>query len=65
MISTVTALSNTSPPQRSVNLEGLPGFVRNLPSPLQSQAGLMILAGLVVVLLMALAYVGLTLTHLI
>jgi serine/threonine protein kinase len=65
MISTVTALSTTSPPQRAVNLEGLPGFVRNLPAPLQSQSGLMILACLAVVLIMALVYTGLALAHLI
>jgi hypothetical protein len=65
MISTVTALSKTPPPQRSVNLDALPGFVRNLPAPLQSQSGLMILACVAVVVLMALVYVALSLTHVI
>jgi eukaryotic-like serine/threonine-protein kinase len=65
MISTVTALTDTSSPSRGVNLEGLPGFVRNLPAPLRSQGGLMILAGVAVVMLMALVYVALSLAHLI
>ena len=65
MISTVTALSKTPLPQRAVNLDGLPGFVRNLPAPLQSQSGLMILAGVAMVVLMALAYIALALTHVI
>ena len=65
MIPTVTALSKTLPPQRAVNLESLPGFVRNLPAPLQSQSGLMILACLAVVLIMAVVYIGLALAHLI
>src|SRR6202049_1490051 len=42
MIATVTTMSQTPVPQRAVNLDGLPGFVRNLPGPLQSQAGLMV-----------------------
>jgi serine/threonine protein kinase len=65
MISTVTSMSKTHPPQRTANLEGLPGFVRNLPGPLQSQSGLMILAGVAMVVLMALVYVALALTHVI
>jgi eukaryotic-like serine/threonine-protein kinase len=65
LISTVTAMSETQIPQRAVNLDGLPGFVRSLPAPLQSQSGLMILAGVAVVVLMALAYVALALGHLI
>jgi serine/threonine protein kinase len=63
MIATIT--SNTPVPQRVINLEGLPGFVRNLPAPLQSQSGLMILAGVAVVVLMALVYVALALAHVI
>jgi serine/threonine protein kinase len=63
MISTITAVSKTSEPQRSVSLEGLPGFVRKLPAPLRSQGGLMILAGLAMVVFMALIYVALSLTH--
>jgi serine/threonine-protein kinase len=65
MISTITALSKTPTSQRAVNLEGLPGFVRNLPKPLQSQGGLMVLAGLAVVVFMTLVYVALTLAHVI
>ncbi len=65
MISTVTALSKTPVPHRAVHLDGLPGFVRNLPRPLQSQGGLMILAGLAMVVLMALVYIALALTHVI
>jgi serine/threonine protein kinase len=65
MISTVTAQSKTPLPQRAVSLDGLPGFVRNLPAPLQSQGGLMILAGLAMVVLMALVYVALALIHVI
>lgn len=65
MISTITALSKTPEPQRALNLEGLPGFVRNLPAPLQSQAGLMILACVAMVVIMALVYIALALTHLI
>ncbi len=65
MISTVTAFSEAPPPQRAVSIDGLPGFVRNLPAPLQSQAGLMILAGVAMVVLMALVYVALSLTHVI
>ena len=65
MISTITAMSKTPEPQRAVNLEGLPGFVQKLPGPLQSQTGLMILAGLAVVVLMTLVYFTLTLMHLI
>jgi serine/threonine protein kinase len=65
MISTITALSKTPPPQRAVNLDGLPGFVRSLPAPLQSQGGLMILAGLAMVVLMAVVYVALALIHVI
>jgi serine/threonine protein kinase len=63
MISTITALSKT--PTSQVNLDSLPGFVRNLPKPLRSQTGLMILACGAVVLLMTLVYVALTLTHVI
>lgn len=65
MISTITALSKTPTSQRAINLDGLPGFVRNLPAPLQSQGGLMVLAGLAMVVLMALVYVALSLAHLI
>lgn len=65
MISTVTALSNTPEPQRAINLDGLPGFVRSLPAPLRSQTGLMILAGAAVVVLMTLVYVALSLAHVI
>jgi serine/threonine protein kinase len=65
MISTVTALSKTPLPQRAAHLDGLPGFVRNLPAPLQSQGGLMILAGLAMVVFMALIYIALALTHVI
>jgi eukaryotic-like serine/threonine-protein kinase len=65
MISTVTALSKTPLPHRAVSLDGLPGFVRNLPGPLQSQGGLMIMAGVAMVVLMALAYIALALTHVI
>jgi serine/threonine-protein kinase len=53
-IPTVTAVSSTSNPRLEANLEGLPSFVRNLPAPLQSQIGLMILAGVAVIVLMAL-----------
>jgi serine/threonine protein kinase len=65
MISTVTAVTKTPQPQRVVNLEGLPGFVRNLPRPLQSQTGLMILAGVAMLALMTLLYVALSLAHVI
>jgi serine/threonine protein kinase len=65
MISTITELAKTPVSQRAVNLDGLPGFVRNLPAPLQSQAGLMIMAGLAMVVLMALVYVALALIHVI
>jgi hypothetical protein len=61
MISTVTAMSQTAEP----HLEGLPGFVRSLPRPLQSQTGLMIMAGAAVVVAMTLVYVALSLAHLI
>jgi len=64
-IQTVTTLATNVVPQRTLNLESLPGFVRNLPAPLQSQGGLMILAGVAVMVLMALAYVALALTHVI
>jgi serine/threonine protein kinase len=63
MIATIT--SNTPVPQKVISLDGLPGFVRNLPAPLQSQGGLMILAGVAVVVLMALVYAALALAHLI
>jgi serine/threonine protein kinase len=62
MISTITALTD---PQRAVNLDSLPGFVRNLPAPLQSQGGLMVMAGVAMVVVMALIYVALSLTHVI
>jgi serine/threonine protein kinase len=65
MISTITAVTKTPPPQRVVSLEGLPGFVRNLPRPLQSQTGLMILAGVAMLALMTLVYVALSLAHVI
>ena len=61
MISAVTTISQTAEP----HLEGLPGFVRSLPRPLQSQTGLMILAGGAVVVLMTLLYAALSLAHLI
>jgi serine/threonine protein kinase len=61
MIATVTAMSKTTEP----HLEGLPGFVRSLPRPLQSQTGLMILAGAAVVVLMTLVYAALSLARLI
>jgi serine/threonine-protein kinase len=64
-ISTVTTLSNTPAPQQALALDGLPGFVRNLPKPLQSQGGLMVLAGLAVVVLMGLVYLALSLAHLV
>jgi serine/threonine protein kinase len=64
-IATVTTLSGAPVPQEPANLEGLPGFMRFLPRPLQSQAGLMVLAGVAVVVLMAAAYVALSLAHLI
>lgn len=62
IISTITALTD---PRGAVNLDGLPGFVRNLPAPLQSQGGLMIMAGVAMMLVMALIYVALVLTHVI
>jgi serine/threonine-protein kinase len=65
MISTITALSKTPTSQQAVNLEGLPGFVRNLPGPLQSQTGLMILACGAVVLVLSVVYFVLTLAHVI
>jgi serine/threonine-protein kinase len=65
MISTVTEMTATPQPQRALNLDGLPGFVRNLPAPLQSQTGLMILAGGAVVVLMTLVYAVLSLAHVI
>jgi serine/threonine-protein kinase len=65
MIPTITALTSTAEPQRAMNLESLPGFVRNLPAPLQSQAGLMILAGVAVVILMVAVYAALALAHLV
>ncbi len=65
LTSTITALSKTPDPHRAVNLDGLPGFVRNLPAPLQSQGGLMIMAGVAMVVVMALVYVALALTHII
>ena len=61
MISTITAMSEAAEP----HLEGLPGFVRMLPRPLQSQAGLMMLAGAAGLVLMTVVYVALTLAHLI
>src|ERR1700691_1034359 len=64
-IATVTTLSGAQVPQQAPNLEGLPGFMRFLPRPLQSVAGLMVLAGVAVVVLMAAAYVALSLAHLI
>ena len=64
-IATVTAISRTSNPPHARSLEGLPGFVRNLPGPLRSQTGLMILAGGAVVVVMALVYAALLLAHLI
>ena len=65
MFATVTTMSQTPVPHRAVNLDGLPGFVRNLPGPLQSQAGLMILACVGVVVVMAVVYVALSLAHVI
>jgi len=63
MISTITEITATPQQQRALNLDGLPGFVRNLPAPLQSQTGLMILAGGAVVVLMTLIYAVLTFAH--
>jgi len=63
-IATVSIVSKTPDPH-PVNLEGLPGFMRMLPRPLQSQGGLMIIAGLAMVVLMALVYVALFLAHVI
>jgi serine/threonine-protein kinase len=63
LISTVTARSTTPGPLRA--LDALPGFVRKLPAPLQSQGGLMILAGLAVMALMAVVYAVLAIAHLI
>jgi len=65
LTSTITARSKTADPHRAVNLDGLPGFVRNLPAPLQSQGGLMVMAGVAMVVVMALIYVALALTHVI
>jgi serine/threonine protein kinase len=64
-IATVTTLSNTPAPHQAVSLDGLPGFVRHLPKPLQSQAGLMILACLAVVIVMTGIYAALSLAHVI
>jgi len=64
MISTVTAMSKAAPQSES-NLDGLPGFVRNLPAPLRSQTGLMILAGAAMLVLMTLLYIALALAHVI
>jgi serine/threonine protein kinase len=61
LIATVTTLSGTQAPR----LDGLPGFVRNLPKPLQSQGGLMVLAGLAMFALMALVYAALAFAHVI
>ena len=47
-----------------MNLDGLPGF-SHLPAPLRSQGGLMVLAGVAVVVVMALVYVVLSLAHVI
>lgn len=65
MISTITAMTKTSEPVRAVNLEGLPAFVRKLPAPLRSQGGLMVLAGMAMMVLMALVYEALSLAHVI
>ena len=64
-IATVTTMSGTSVPRPPSNLEGLPGFMRILPRPLQSQGGLMVLAGLAMFALMALVYAALSLAHVI
>jgi serine/threonine-protein kinase len=49
----------------TTQIDGLPGFVRHLPKPLQSQAGLMLLACGAVVVVMALAYAALVFAHVI
>ena len=49
----------------AAQLDGMPAFVRRLPKPLQSQAGLMVLACGAVVIVMALAYVALAAAHVI
>ncbi len=64
-IATVSTISGTPPPHQARSLDGLPGFVRNLPKPLQSQGGLMVMAGLAMVVVMALVYVALSLAHVI
>lgn len=62
MIATITSVSKTPSPLPA-HLEGMPAFVRHLPGPLRSQAGLMILACVAVMALMALVYVALSLAH--
>jgi serine/threonine protein kinase len=64
-ISTITAVSKAAVPKRASNLDGLPGFVRNLPAPLRSQNGLTILAGVAMLVLMTLLYMALALAHVI
>jgi len=49
----------------AAQLDGMPAFVRHLPKPLQSQAGLMVLACGAVVVVMALAYFALAAAHVI
>ncbi len=64
VIPTITTVTHTPEPL-SAHLEGMPAFVRHLPGVLQSQAGLMILACLAVVALMAGVYAVLSLAHVI
>ncbi|HVO97608.1 MAG TPA: serine/threonine-protein kinase [Bryobacteraceae bacterium] len=64
MIPTITTVASTPEPFPA-HLEGMPAFVRHLPGPLQSQAGLMIMACLAVVVLMAVVYAALSLAHVI
>jgi hypothetical protein len=49
---------------KAAPVQGLPGFLGILPSGLRTQAGLMLLAGGAVLVLMALLYVVLSMTHL-
>ena len=63
MISTVTTIAK--PELHPRIWKDCPRFVRHLPGPLQSQAGLMIMAGLAVMVLMAVVYGVLSLAHVI
>ncbi len=64
MIPTITTMSSTPQPLPA-HLEGMPGFVRHLPGPLRSQGGLMILACLAVMAMIAMVYAALSLAHVI